>query len=29
MELLLVLVSLKVIESITSWDGMVCISGCV
>jgi len=29
MELILVLVSLKVIESITDWNGMVCISGCL
>ncbi len=29
MEWLLLLISIKVIETITAWDGMVCISGCL
>jgi len=24
----LILIGLKVVESITAWDGMVCVSGC-
>ncbi len=24
----LILIGLKVVESITTWDGMVCVSGC-
>jgi hypothetical protein len=29
MELLLLAFTLKVIESVTKWDGMICISGCL
>jgi len=29
MEWFLILVGMKVIETITAWDGMVCISGCL
>lgn len=29
MELLLLAFTLKVIETVTQWDGMVCISGCL
>ena len=29
MEWLLILVGIKVVETITAWDGMVCISGCL
>ena len=29
MEWLLILVGIKVVETITAWDGMVCVSGCL
>ena len=29
MEWLLLLVGIKVVETITAWDGMVCIRGCL
>ena len=27
-ELIYVIVSIKIIEVVTEWDGMICISGC-
>lgn len=28
MELLLIAVGIKILETITKWDGMVCVMGC-
>ena len=29
MELLLIAVGMKILQTITEWDGMVCVSGCL
>ena len=29
MEIILIAVGMKILETITKWDGMVCVSGCL